>query len=54
MVHPVKSDEDTNVLFRGVLFGRNSSPTDNQIYGLPANHFSPSAGTTLLKDASLG
>jgi len=24
-----------------------SAPTDNQIYGLPANQFSPSAGTTL-------
>jgi len=23
-------------------------PTDNQIYPLPANHFSPSAGTTLV------
>jgi len=24
-----------------------SAPTDNQIYGLPANQFSPSAGTSL-------
>jgi len=28
-----------------------SAPTDNQIYGVPANHFSPSAGTTLIKKA---
>jgi hypothetical protein len=27
---------------------KSSAPTDNQIYGLPANQFSPSAGTTLL------
>jgi len=27
-----------------------SAPTDNQIYAVPANHFSPSAGTTLLSD----
>jgi len=25
---------------------KSSAPTDNQIYGLPANQFSPSAGTT--------
>jgi len=27
-----------------------STPTDNQIYGVPANQSSPSAGTTLLDD----
>jgi len=27
---------------------KSKSSTDNQIYGLPANQFSPSAGTTLL------
>jgi len=26
---------------------KSSAPTNNQIYGIPANHFSPSAGTTL-------
>jgi len=26
-----------------------STPTDNNIYGIPANQFSPSAGTTLLQ-----
>jgi len=27
-----------------------STPTDNQIYGVPANQFSPSAGTTLIDE----
>jgi len=27
---------------------KSSAPTNNQIYGVPANQFSPSAGTTLL------
>jgi len=30
-----------------------STPTDNQIYGLPANQFSPSASTTLLPSQCL-
>jgi len=29
-----------------------SAPTDNQIYAVPANQFSPSAGTTLLQHTS--
>jgi len=27
---------------------KSSAPTDNQIYAVPANQFSPSAGTTLV------
>jgi len=27
-----------------------SAPTDNQIYAVPANQFSPSAGTTLIDE----
>jgi len=27
-----------------------SAPTNNQIYGLPANQLSPSAGTTLVTE----
>jgi len=30
--------------------GKLSAPTNNQIYGIPANQFSPSAGTTLKID----
>jgi len=30
-----------------------SAPTDNQIYAVPANQFSPSAGTTLASCQSI-
>jgi len=32
--------------WRGITKNKLSAPTDNQIYGVPANQFSPSAGTT--------
>jgi len=30
-----------------------SAPTDNQLYVVPANQFSPSAGTTLLVEPQI-
>jgi len=36
------------MLMRDNKKGKSSTPTDNQIYGVPANQFSPSEGTTLL------
>jgi len=30
---------------------KSSAPTDNQIYAVPANQFSPSAGTTLIPNS---
>jgi len=42
----VKIDEGQQKI--KIFCTKSSTPTDNQIYAVPANQFSPSAGTTLL------
>jgi len=44
-----RSNQESKFDFLALVeIDKKSAPTDNQIYWVPANQFSPSAGTTLV------